>query len=105
MSHYGKIAVLFGGRSAEREVSLSSGRECAAALERLGARVTRVDAGRDLGELEAAAGVQLEDGALCDVAHVLRVPARHRHRSGCGFTRYLSRQARLRAGTHRHCHW
>ena len=42
------VAVLLGGLSSEREVSLVSGRECAAALERLGARVSRVDAGRDL---------------------------------------------------------
>ena len=40
------IAVLLGGLSSEREVSLVSGRECADALERLGATVTRVDAGR-----------------------------------------------------------
>ena len=40
------VALLYGGLSAEREVSLSSGRECGAALERLGAKVTYVDAGR-----------------------------------------------------------
>jgi D-alanine-D-alanine ligase len=42
------IAVLMGGLSAEREVSLVSGAACADALERLGAKVSRVDAGRDL---------------------------------------------------------
>ncbi|MBK5953394.1 D-alanine--D-alanine ligase, partial [Rhodospirillum rubrum] len=42
------VAVLMGGISAERQVSLSSGEECAKALERQGARVSRVDAGRDL---------------------------------------------------------
>ena len=42
------VAVLMGGISAERDVSLVSGAACADALERLGARVTRVDAGRDL---------------------------------------------------------
>ena len=42
------VAVLLGGLSPEREVSLTSGRECADALDRLGARVSRVDAGRDL---------------------------------------------------------
>ena len=36
------IAVLMGGWSAEREVSLSSGREIADALESLGHRVTRI---------------------------------------------------------------
>ncbi|WP_461308131.1 D-alanine--D-alanine ligase [Albidovulum sp.] len=43
-----KVAVLMGGLSAEREVSLSSGRECAAALREAGYRVVEVDAGRDL---------------------------------------------------------
>ena len=43
-----KIAVLMGGLSSEREISLISGGACADALGRLGARVARVDAGRDL---------------------------------------------------------
>lgn len=43
-----KVAVLMGGPSAEREVSLSSGRECAAALRDVGFEVIEVDAGRDL---------------------------------------------------------
>ncbi|MDO6586099.1 D-alanine--D-alanine ligase [Salipiger sp. 1_MG-2023] len=45
-----KVAVLLGGPSAEREVSLSSGRECAAALRGEGFNVTEVDAGPDLAE-------------------------------------------------------
>ena len=45
------VAVLLGGLSSEREVSLVSGRECADALERLGAKVSRVDAGRDLAQV------------------------------------------------------
>jgi len=40
--------VIKGGPSAEREVSLSSGRECAAALRDAGYDVVEVDAGRDL---------------------------------------------------------
>ncbi len=43
-----KVAVLMGGRSAEREVSLVSGRECAAALTEAGYRVIEVDCGPDL---------------------------------------------------------
>ncbi|MEZ5778247.1 MAG: D-alanine--D-alanine ligase [Paracoccaceae bacterium] len=43
-----KVAVLMGGPSAEREVSLSSGRECADALREAGYEVVEVDAGRDL---------------------------------------------------------
>ena len=42
------VAVLMGGWSAEREVSLSSGREVAAALESRGHRVTRIDMDRDV---------------------------------------------------------
>ncbi|MBA4794965.1 MAG: D-alanine--D-alanine ligase [Phenylobacterium sp.] len=42
------VAVLLGGLSPEREVSLVSGEACARALERLGAKVTRLDAGRDV---------------------------------------------------------
>ncbi|PIE08156.1 MAG: D-alanine--D-alanine ligase [Rhodobacterales bacterium] len=50
------VAVLMGGLSAEREVSLSSGRECAAALRGEGYQVTEVDAGRDLcAQLQALA--------------------------------------------------
>ncbi len=43
-----KVAVLMGGPSAEREVSLSSGKPCAAALRDEGFEVVEVDAGRDL---------------------------------------------------------
>ena len=48
------VAVLMGGLSSEREVSLVSGRECADALERLGAKVSRIDAGRDLAQVLTA---------------------------------------------------
>ncbi|MBD3764340.1 MAG: D-alanine--D-alanine ligase [Rhodobacterales bacterium] len=43
-----RVAVLMGGLSAEREVSLVSGRACAAALRVAGYDVVEVDAGRDL---------------------------------------------------------
>ncbi|HEX8387521.1 MAG TPA: D-alanine--D-alanine ligase, partial [Sphingomonas sp.] len=42
------IAVLYGGWSAERDVSLTSGAGVADALESLGHRVTRIDMGRDV---------------------------------------------------------
>ena len=48
------VAVLYGGLSSEREVSLVSGAACAEALERLGAKVSRIDAGRDLAQVLAA---------------------------------------------------
>ncbi|KFC66375.1 D-alanine--D-alanine ligase [Devosia sp. LC5] len=47
------VAVLMGGWSNERQVSLSSGTECAAALRRAGYRVTEVDVGRDIANVLA----------------------------------------------------
>ena len=42
------VAVLYGGRSAERDVSLSSGRQVIAALREAGFAVTPIDVGDDL---------------------------------------------------------
>jgi len=47
------VAVLMGGFSSERPVSLSSGNACADALEAEGYRVTRVDVGRDIAQVLA----------------------------------------------------
>ena len=81
------VALLVGGLSAEREVSLSSGRECGEALERLGAKVTRVDAGRDLAQVLAALkpdvcfnalhGEWGEDGCVQGILETLNVPYTH----------------------------
>ncbi len=58
------IVVLYGGWSAEREVSLLSGAGVAAALETLGHRVTRIDMGRDVAARLAAAQPDLVFNAL-----------------------------------------
>ena len=81
------VAVLLGGLSSEREVSLVSGRECADALERLGARVSRVDAGRDLAQVisrlkpdvcfNALHGAWGEDGCVQGVLETLGVRYTH----------------------------
>src|ERR1700758_578256 len=81
------IAVLLGGLSSEREVSLVSGRECADALERLGAKVTRIDAGRDVAEVlaetkpdavfNALHGAWGEDGCVQGVLETLGIPYTH----------------------------
>ena len=81
------VAVLMGGLSSEREVSLSSGRECAAALETVGYRVTRVDAGRDLAQVlaelkpdvvfNALHGEWGEDGCVQGVLETLAIPYTH----------------------------
>ena len=82
-----KVAVLKGGRSAEREVSLSSGQECAAALREAGFEVTEIDAGADLCArlIEAAPDVVFnalhgrwgEDGAVQGLLEWLRLPYTH----------------------------
>ncbi|MDR6788657.1 D-alanine-D-alanine ligase [Sphingomonas sp. BE138] len=58
------IAVLMGGWSAEREVSLSSGNGVAEALESLGHRVTRIDMGRDVAARLTEAAPDLVFNAL-----------------------------------------
>ena len=47
------VAVMLGGFSSERPVSLSSGKACADELEKEGYQVTRVDVGRDVGSVLA----------------------------------------------------
>jgi D-alanine-D-alanine ligase len=84
-----RIAVLMGGWSAEREVSLVSGAACADALESRGHDVTRVDLQRDLGALLAALeprpdvvfnglhGRWGEDGNIQGVLNILDIPYTH----------------------------
>jgi D-alanine-D-alanine ligase len=81
------VAVLLGGPSSEREVSLTSGRECADALERLGAKVTRIDAGRDLAQVlerlkpdvvfNILHGTWGEDGCVQGILETLQIPYSH----------------------------
>jgi D-alanine-D-alanine ligase len=81
------VCVLLGGLSSEREVSLVSGAACADALERLGARTTRLDAGRDVAEKLAALkpdvvfnalhGAWGEDGCVQGVLETLAIPYTH----------------------------
>ncbi len=81
------MAVLMGGMSAEREVSLSSGRECASALRGEGYEVTEIDAGPDLPArlAEARPGVVFnalhgrwgEDGCVQGLLEWLRLPYTH----------------------------
>lgn len=81
------VAVLYGGWSAEREVSLRSGAACADAIESRGYRVTRVDVGRDiaarLAELKPDVALNVthgrpgEDGTLAGILEVMRIPYTH----------------------------
>ncbi len=58
------VAVLMGGWSAERQVSLTSGAGVADALERKGYRVTRIDMGRDVAARLAEAAPDVVFNAL-----------------------------------------
>jgi D-alanine-D-alanine ligase len=76
-----------GGRSAEREVSLVSGRECAAALRQEGYQVVEIDAGPDLASALAAARPDVvfnalhgrwgEDGCVQGLLEWLAIPYTH----------------------------
>lgn len=82
-----RVAVLMGGPSAEREVSLSSGHECAAALRGEGFDVIEVDAGPDLCArlteikpdvvFNALHGRWGEDGCVQGMLEWLRIPYTH----------------------------
>lgn len=87
MIRFNHVAVLYGGWSSERDVSLRSGEACAKALERRGYRVSRVDVGRDVAQVLAAlapdaALVMLhgrpgEDGSIQGVLETLGIPYSH----------------------------
>ncbi|WP_116133843.1 D-alanine--D-alanine ligase [Tropicimonas sp. IMCC34043] len=82
-----KVAVLLGGPSTEREVSLSSGRECAVALRGEGFQVVEIDAGPDLAArlaelapdvvFNALHGRWGEDGCVQGLLEWLRIPYTH----------------------------
>ena len=82
MSKFGKVAVLFGGKSDEREVSLNSGAAVLAALKRQGVDATAFDpASQDLSELSAydRAFIALhgrfgEDGTIQGALDLMEIP-------------------------------
>ncbi|GAB4236170.1 MAG: D-alanine--D-alanine ligase [Methyloligellaceae bacterium] len=84
---YEHVAVLLGGLSAEREVSLNSGKACADALEGEGYRVTRIDVGPDLAEqlakirpdvcFNALHGRWGEDGCVQGLLEMMQIPYTH----------------------------
>jgi D-alanine-D-alanine ligase len=81
------VAVLMGGWSAEREVSLRSGKACADAAEKAGFRVSRVDVDRDVAArlrgLKPDAALNVlhdrpgEDGTLQGLLEILGIPYSH----------------------------
>lgn len=84
---YKRVAVLKGGWSAEREVSLNSGAACAKALRARGYDVVEIDAGRDLADQLKAArpdavfnalhGQWGEDGCVQGLLEVMGIPYTH----------------------------
>ena len=83
------VAVLYGGWSSEREVSLVSGRNCAKTLEESGYEVTLIDVEHDLTALIAALdpapdvvfnalhGRHGEDGKIQGLLDILEIPYTH----------------------------
>jgi D-alanine-D-alanine ligase len=82
------VAVLMGGWSAEREVSLASGEACAGALERAGFNVSKIDVKRqtivaDLAKLKPDVafnglhGEWGEDGCAAAMLETLQIPYTH----------------------------
>ncbi len=82
-----RVAVLMGGFSAERPVSLASGGACADALEAEGYDVTRIDVTRDVGSVlsdlkpdvvfNALHGPFGEDGTIQGILEYLAIPYTH----------------------------
>ena len=81
------VAVLLGGWSAEREVSLRSGAACAKALEGQGYRVTTIDVDRSIADVLAKLRPDVvfnglhgrvgEDGTIQGILEVLQIPYTH----------------------------
>jgi D-alanine-D-alanine ligase len=81
------VAMLMGGWSAEREISLLSGKACGDALEAVGYRVTRIDVERNIAEVLARLkpdvafnslhGRPGEDGTIQGILEILRIPYTH----------------------------
>lgn len=82
-----KIVILMGGLSAERDISLSTGYECAVALRNQGYHVVQVDAQHDIVERLLAEGECVvfnalhgrwgEDGCVQGILEYLRIPYTH----------------------------
>jgi D-alanine-D-alanine ligase len=82
-----RVAVLLGGRSPERDVSLVSGRACARALREEGFEAIEIDAGRDVADrlreakpdaaFNALHGRWGEDGCVQGLLELMEIPYTH----------------------------
>lgn len=107
-----KIAVLMGGWSAERDVSLDSGRSIVATLREAGHEVREVDVTRDLAEFlqkmtprpdvvfNALHGTGGEDGVIQGVLEMMAIPYTHSgvRASAVAMNKVVSRQLFEKAG-------
>ncbi|MBM3545832.1 MAG: D-alanine--D-alanine ligase [Alphaproteobacteria bacterium] len=81
------VAVLMGGWSSEREVSLVTGRECSKALKAAGFKVSEIDVGRDIAKVLTQAKPDIcfnalhgrfgEDGRIQGLLDILAIPYTH----------------------------
>jgi D-alanine-D-alanine ligase len=81
------VGILLGGWSAERQVSLSSGKACCKALEEQGYRVTPIDVQPDIATVLTAVAPEVvfnalhgrvgEDGTIQGLLEILRIPYTH----------------------------
>ena len=104
------VVVLMGGWSAEREVSLTSGKGIAEALRRLGHRVTEIDMGRDVAARLLAAnpdvvfnalhGTPGEDGTVQGMLDLMGIPYTHSGlaTSVIAIDKHLTKQVLMAAG-------
>lgn len=84
LARLGRVAVLYGGLSSEREISLISGREVFKGLQRLGIEATLIDVGADVIEQLREASPDLvfnmlhgkggEDGAMQGLLEIMDLP-------------------------------
>jgi D-alanine-D-alanine ligase len=110
MSAQSHIAVLMGGWSPERDISLISGEKCAEALRALGYRVSEIDVTRQLDAqlaevkpdicFNALHGVGGEDGEVQGLLEVLEIPYTHSgvRASALAMDKHLSKQIFAAAG-------
>jgi D-alanine-D-alanine ligase len=87
MKPFQRVAVLMGGLSPERDVSLVSGRECARALREEGFEVTEIDVAHDVAErlrqakpdaaFNALHGRWGEDGCVQGLLELMEIPYTH----------------------------
>lgn len=99
------IAVLFGGMSAEREVSLSSSIGITKALVNLGYQVTKIDMGADIASclqkikpdivFNALHGTYGEDGCIQGLLNILHIPYTHSGLMSCAIAFNKSRSREI----------